>query len=180
MLIQIEQWEELSKMEISRIDGEKIARLEELVKIMRMKKELEMIEEREEEPIVIILLYETGVPVFSKNFIRSQEFDDILVAGFISAINNFIQDAFGISGSIDRIKHKEHTILIKHIESIFFCYVYKGESYAASLKLERLIMEIHNSPIWDHFQDSKMITKGFSQSKTKRVEAMIKSIFTAN
>ncbi len=180
LLIQIEQWEELSKMDNSPIEGEKIAKLEELVKKIRMKKELEMLEEQEEEPIVLILLYETGIPIYSKNFAISQEIDDMLVAGFISAINNFIQDAFGVSGYIDRIKHKENTILIKHIESIFICYVYKGESYAASSKLERFIKEINNSPILDYLQDSEMITKGFSQSEINRVETMIENIFPAN
>ncbi|MBA7555829.1 hypothetical protein ES705_48521 [subsurface metagenome] len=38
LLIQIEQWEELSKMDNSLTKGVKIARLEELVKIVRMKK----------------------------------------------------------------------------------------------------------------------------------------------
>ncbi len=180
LLIQIEQWEELSKMDNSLTEGVKIAKLEELVKKIRMKKELEMLEEQEEEPIVLILLYETGIPIYSKNFAVSQEIDDMLVAGFISAINNFIQDAFGVSGYIDRIKHKENTILIKHIESIFICYVYKGESYAASSKLERFIMEINNSPIWDYLQESEMITKGFSQSEINRVETMIENIFPAN
>ncbi len=180
LLIQIEQWEELSKMDNSLIEGEKIAKLEELVKKIRMKKELEMLEEQEEEPIVLILLYETGIPIYSKNFAMSQEIDDMLVAGFISAINNFIQDAFGVSGYIDRIKHKENTILIKHIESMFICYVFKGGSYAASSKLERFIKEINNSPILDYLQDSEMITKGFSQSEINRVETMIENIFPAN
>ncbi len=180
LLMQIEQWEELSKMDFSVIESEKIARLEELVKIMQMNKELEMIEEEEEEPIVLILLYESGVPIHSKNFIQSQEIDKLLVAGFISAINSFIQDAFGVSGNIDRIKHKENTILIKHIESIFICYVYKGESYAASSKLDRFIMEINNSPIWDHIQGNKMTTKGFSQSEINIFETMTENIFPVN
>lgn len=177
LLIQIEQWEELSKMDISLIDGEKIARLEELVKIMRTQKELELVDVQEEEPIVLLLLYETGIPVYSKNFAKSQEIDDILVAGFISAVNNFIQEAFGVSGYIDRIKHKENTILIKHIESTFICYVYKGESYTASSKFERFIVEINNPPVWDYLQDSKMITKGFSQNDINRIEAIIERIF---
>ncbi len=144
---------------------------------MWKQKELEILEEQDEEPIILLLLSESGIPIYSKNFAMSQDFNDMLVAGFISAINNFIQEAFGVSGCIDRIKHEENSIIIKKIASLYFCYVYKGESYTASKRIENFITNIKNSNIWQDLQKSEQITKILNQSKINKIEAIIYRTF---
>ncbi len=176
-LEKLDLWEELQKKDVSLIERIKAAKFDEIVNNMWKQKELEILEEQDEESIVLLLLSESGLPIYSKNFDISQDFDDMLVAGFISAINNFIQEAFGVSGCIDRIKHEDNSIIIKKIASLYFCYVYKGESYAASKRIENFTTDIQKSNIWKDLQKSQQITEILNQSAINRIDAIIDRIF---
>lgn len=70
-----------------------------------------------------------------------------LFSGFMSAFNSFSSEFF--SKSIDRIKIDENIILLRPVESFMVCYVIKGQSYPALLKLTRFSDAIKWKPdIW--------------------------------
>lgn len=59
------------------------------------------------------------------------------------------------SESIDRIKFQDHFILRKSTEPLIICYVIKGQSYPALIKLNKFIEKIKNTPsIWNRINSA--------------------------
>jgi len=101
----------------------------------------------DEEPVLLLIMGEDGIPYFNHPFIEGWD-DQDLFSGFMSAFNSFSSELF--SKSIDRIKIDENIILLKPVESFMVCYVIKGQSYPALLKLTRFTDAIKWKPeIWD-------------------------------
>ncbi|MBY8983270.1 MAG: hypothetical protein KGD57_09995, partial [Candidatus Lokiarchaeota archaeon] len=95
----------------------------------------ELAEETDIPVYLLIIQAESGEGLYSKSFHNDNIEDSGLIAGFISAINLFGKEAFSSSGSIDRIKHGEHLIILQSKDEFLFGYVFKGQSYTAISKL---------------------------------------------
>ena len=80
----------------------------------------------------------SGRSIFSKHFADDSLISEQLIGGFLTAINAFTEQAFSQEGTIEGIKHKEHTILLVPVESFLCCYIFKGSSYFALKKLTAL------------------------------------------
>jgi hypothetical protein len=98
----------------------------------------------EEEPIMLLIL-EEGISSLSRNFESADQLQEQLIGGFLAAINAFMQEAFSVTGSIERIKHEDYTLLFKSIEPLLFCYFFQGQSYSALRKLNSFIEKIQAS-----------------------------------
>ncbi|MHA1911247.1 MAG: tetratricopeptide repeat protein, partial [Candidatus Kariarchaeaceae archaeon] len=85
LLEQMDQWDELIAKDASIAERVKIANLEELVGWMARKREIK-IEEKEDEPVMILLVSDSGLPIYSKHFGQERELQDILISGFLSSI----------------------------------------------------------------------------------------------
>lgn len=104
---------------------------------------------QEEEPVLLIIVYEGGVTVFSKKFSQKEMIDEMFVGGFLTAIDAFMHQTFATGGSIERIQHQEYTLLLKVENPLLFCYVFKGQSFTAIQKLDKIIQELKKSEtIW--------------------------------
>ncbi|MBN1329977.1 MAG: tetratricopeptide repeat protein [Candidatus Heimdallarchaeota archaeon] len=102
-----------------------------------------------EEPVLLIIIYEGGVTVFSKKFSQKEMIDEMFVGGFLTAIDAFMHQTFATGGSIERIQHQEYTLLLKGENPLLFCYVFKGQSFSAIQKLDQIVQELKKSPtIW--------------------------------
>ena len=99
----------------------------------------------EEEPGYISNIDSAGISLYSYNFLTNQsENFDQLISGFLIAINSVILRLFSSSGFIERIKHKEFTIMIIHLtDNLYFCYAFKGPSYYAQKKLDSIKLELN-------------------------------------
>jgi len=98
-----------------------------------------------EEPVLLLVVYEGGVTVFSKKFSSKELIDEMFVGGFLTAIDAFMHQTFATRGSIEKIQHQEYTLLLKIENPLLFCYVYKGQSFTAVQKLNQLIQKLKNS-----------------------------------
>ena len=50
----------------------------------------------------------------------------------------------------DRITYREYTVVLKALDALLFCYIFKGQSYLALQKLEQLTERVRESPgIWE-------------------------------
>ncbi|HUU77923.1 MAG TPA: tetratricopeptide repeat protein [candidate division Zixibacteria bacterium] len=119
--------------------------------VIRMvdKRTVDMPKLQEEEPVLLIIVYEGGVTIFSKKFSPKEMIDEMFVGGFLTAIDSFMHQTFATGGSIERIKHQEYTLLLKAEKPLLFCYVYKGQSFTAIQKLDKIISELKKSvTIW--------------------------------
>ncbi|MBY9007527.1 MAG: tetratricopeptide repeat protein [Candidatus Lokiarchaeota archaeon] len=95
--------------------------------------------ENMDKPIyVVILSSHDGRCIYSKSFQKISLNED-LISGFISAINMFGKEAFSSSGSIDRIRHGDYSIIFQTYDGLIFGYVFKGSSSGATYKLNNFI-----------------------------------------
>ncbi|MBD3190732.1 MAG: tetratricopeptide repeat protein [Candidatus Heimdallarchaeota archaeon] len=153
LLQKMDEWEALIQRKASLSERLELAQLEDFVVQMIRRGITKATDLPEEKPVMIIILEQEGTTIYSKKFIPDQEIDDVLISGLLTALNNFIQEAFSTSGSFERIKHKEYTLLFKPLENINFCYVFQGPSYSAVQKLESFVDKIQQEPsLWEIFE----------------------------
>ncbi len=135
-------WEEFTDKKPSISERLSHTNLEENILRMIQKRAVETPKFIEEEPILLLIVAEDGIPLFSQNFGQEEQFNDLLVGGFLTAINSFMQEAFATEGSIERIKHQDYTLVLQFKETLRFCYVFKGPSYGALNKLSNFIHQL--------------------------------------
>ncbi|MFW9992106.1 MAG: tetratricopeptide repeat protein [Candidatus Odinarchaeota archaeon] len=148
LLDQLTQWNEFIEHNASISDRLELTELEGVVSQMIQKKAGQAPELPQEKPTVLLILGGTGISVFSKKFHLDDSLEDQLIGGFLTAINNFMREAFSVTGSIERIKHEDNIILMKNVESFLFCYAFKGQSYSAMQKLDKFIEDLNSKNIW--------------------------------
>ncbi|NHK32894.1 MAG: tetratricopeptide repeat protein [Asgard group archaeon] len=136
------QEEIISSEEDSKINGDVVRMID--------RRTVEIPKLQEEEPVLLIIVYEGGVTVFSKKFSQKEMIDEMFVGGFLTAIDAFMHQTFATGGSIERIQHQEYTLLLKVENPLLFCYVFKGQSFTAIQKLDKIIQELKKSEtIWN-------------------------------
>jgi hypothetical protein len=104
----------------------------------------------------------------------------MLISGFLTSINAFVQEAFEVKGMIRRIMHDEYTLSFNLVEPILFCYVYEGQSYTAMKKLDKLITEVHESDVWFALEKVGKTGHGLNYSEKNQMEGVIGEIFLTN
>ncbi|MFQ5820735.1 MAG: hypothetical protein ACE5I5_12155, partial [Candidatus Heimdallarchaeota archaeon] len=99
-----------------------------------------------------------------------------LIAGFLTAINALVRDAFAASGSIERIKHQEHTLLLKAVEPFLVSYVFQGPSYFALKKLDQFTEALQASPkVWQALTEALQTRRFVAEGGP--VEALVMEMF---
>lgn len=130
----------------------------------------------EEEPILLLIMDNSGATYFNHPFISNWDYSD-LFSSFMSAFNTFMDEIF--SKSIDRIRVGENTILINPVEPFLACYVIKGQSYLALQKLTRFTEAIRkNSEIWQALNESVKTSEMLELDKPPALKTVIDEIFT--
>jgi len=110
----------------------------------------------DEEPVMLLILGEGGILLFSYPFSEEVKIEGDLFGGFLSAITAFSDEVF--SEGLDRAKFGQYTILMKDIADFSFCYVFKGQTYLAQKKFSVFIEDFQTN-------DSMMETlKKFDQT----------------
>ncbi|MHA1947174.1 MAG: tetratricopeptide repeat protein [Candidatus Hodarchaeales archaeon] len=132
---------------IERVESVKF---EETLTQMMDQKEVKIPAKLEESPILLLIIHESGLGVYSKEF-SMKSFKEQLISGIITAINALLQDVFEVGGTIERIRYKDFRLVIKGIAPLLFVYVFKGHSYLPIKKLEKFIEHLENTHIWKVF-----------------------------
>ncbi|MFW9824159.1 MAG: hypothetical protein ACFFE4_14540 [Candidatus Thorarchaeota archaeon] len=131
-----------------------------------------------ETPVFILILTESGIPMFSYSFSQELSFEDDIISSFISAFNTFSGELF--SKGLDRARFGEYIILIEPVDSYSICYLFKGQSYPAKQKLTSFIEEIQNEPTITDALDKFYNTSQVAELKDiPQIEILIKEIFYA-
>ncbi|UCG02237.1 MAG: tetratricopeptide repeat protein [Candidatus Heimdallarchaeota archaeon] len=175
LMDQLGKWTDLIDQNVPMIEKLELTELEGMVSRI-IRKKAETPEFAGEEPALFLILTETGTMRFSKQFAPEGTLDDKVIGDLLTAINNFIQETFAATGSIERIKHKEHTLLMKPIDPLLCCYVFKGQSYSALRKLDTFIDTVKGSrSLW------RLLTSTTKSDKTisaeKKMEDIVSNIF---
>ncbi|MBA7482519.1 hypothetical protein ES707_18010 [subsurface metagenome] len=178
LLEQKKNWAEVILDEIPFSKRIEMARMENLFDFMVDYKYIKSSDIVHESPILLTIVSDDGISLFTHLFDETIKVDSFLVSGFLSAINAFGEEVFAASGSIETIKHQEYTILIRQREKFLFSYVYKGQSYHAIQKLEKFLNNIcTNKDIRSNFEIYKTTHRSLDESTLELVESYLKSNF---
>jgi hypothetical protein len=86
-----------------------------------------------------------------------------------------MQEAFSLSGSIERIKHQDNTLLLKNVGPYLFSYVFEGQSYSAIQKLDKFIDQLQDSPLWEDI--SKIRSTGRTLTVKNSLDELANTMF---
>jgi tetratricopeptide (TPR) repeat protein len=176
LLKQLNVWEHLKESKISFSERMELARLNEQMEHMIAKRRIEIPELLDEEPVLLLIVSEGGVPFFSQSFLEDKFFEDHLFGGFFSAINAFINEKF--SEGLERASFGEHTLLMNSVSPFLMCYVYKGQSYSAQNRIKSFINELKsNKELWEAFERFYEMNKKIHMKDIPSLEPLITKIF---
>lgn len=150
LLTQLPQWEALQAQEASFAETSKLAGIEEELTRMVQQRAVEPPELRSEAPVLLLILTESGLSLFSETFTLRSQLDPQLIGGLVTAINNFGKDAFVGSAGIDRIMYHGYKVAVKPLEPLLVCYVFQGDSYLALQKLDHFLTRVQAMPDLHH------------------------------
>ena len=121
--------------------GEIITNLEETIHTMQ-NKQFVSVEEVDEDPVLFMLISDNGLSIYHRSFKTHLIKNENLLAMFLTAANSFSRDAFGTNLPIQRIVNGDYTIALEPVGFLNCCYVFRGPSYLAMKKMERIVERI--------------------------------------
>ncbi|MFX1316373.1 MAG: tetratricopeptide repeat protein [Promethearchaeota archaeon] len=152
LLKQMDLWENLKNSDSPLDERMNLTQIEEQMKRMIQKRTADIPQLSNEEPLLLLIMAEGGVPAFSHAFSRDWEFSDELLSGFLTAFDSISKEVF--SEGLDRAKFGHHTILIHPVSNFLVCYLFKGQSYFAKQKLGHFVDHMKNvSSVWQIFNN---------------------------
>ncbi len=96
-------------------------------------------------PIILYFLLvidEGGLPLYSYNFSKKQDIDDLLISGLISAIINFSQEVLGKGvETLRSITHEGRAVIIERQEKIMAVLVSDNETFESRLQVRKFLKE---------------------------------------
>ncbi len=90
---------------------------------------------------MLLILHESGIPVFTKQFQENSRMNTDLIAPLLAAINTFSHQIF--DQKLDRIKIGRFTLVIIAQGNLLWCYLFEGPSYYARRHLENFVLSIY-------------------------------------
>ncbi|MHA2371239.1 MAG: tetratricopeptide repeat protein [Candidatus Hodarchaeales archaeon] len=177
LLGQMARLDEFIDTEASTRDQLDPSALEELV-VGMLGKGMTIPTQLSEEPVMLLVLSSSNQCVFSRPFIPESQVDDQVIGGFLHAVRDIGKQIFAESETIDRIVYKEYILALKMLESLTFCYAFKGQSYSALQKLDQFMEKTHASPsIWNAFAQDIAISQDMTPDEKTEIERHIREIF---
>ncbi|OLS26276.1 MAG: Photosystem I assembly protein Ycf3 [Candidatus Heimdallarchaeota archaeon LC_2] len=158
LLSSIDRWNKLIEDEAPFEDRLELADFEDIMKKL-VRKKIDIPEIVEETPLLFLILDEAGNSKYTKRFSQSRAINETLVGVFLTAIISFTKTAFSSNEPVERINHQDYTIILKSTHSYVFCYVFKGPSYYAVQKIDKMLEIVKDSPkILKLFEDFRFQT----------------------
>ena len=176
LLRQTKMWESVKTSTLSLSDRLELTGLNEQMENMVKRRMIEVPEFSDEEPVLLLIVSEGGVPFFRKSFIEDKFYEDHLFGGFITSINAFINNTF--SEGLNRASFGKYTLLIKSIAPFLVCYIFKGASYYALQRVKLLISKIEsNEEVWQTLQHFFQTNRIIQKEDIPSLNMMINKIF---
>ncbi len=178
LLKQLNLWEKLKESGSSLSERWKLAGLNAQMENMVRKRMITVPELSNEEPVLLLIVSEGGIPFFSHSFIEDKSFESHLFGGFLTTIDYFIKEMF--SEGLDRAIFGDYTLLMKSVPPFFISYIFKGDSYYALKKVDYFIDHIQEEDdIWQNLLNSHQVNKSIRLKDVPLLESLITDIFIA-
>jgi len=127
-------------------------------------------------PIFIIVILESGLPVYAYNF-KKEEIGNskYLIAGLINAIDNFASEVFSQKGKFLLMEHSEYIILFEKRMDYTIALFTEPSGYEMKGKLNAVADEIDK--IVDKFPPNNYIEGEVGNYVTKLLDEKVENIF---
>ncbi|MFX1596394.1 MAG: tetratricopeptide repeat protein, partial [Promethearchaeota archaeon] len=176
LLRQTKMWENLKTSEVSLSERLELSGLNEQMENMVKRRMIEVPEISKEDPVMLLILTEGGNLLFSKKFIKDFSFEDDILGGFLTTINYIISEIF--SEGLDRAVFGQYTLLMMPLQPFLVCYIFKGDSYFAYLKIKNFLDSIQNdSVILQSLQKFYQKSKSIQINDIPSLESIVTEIF---
>ncbi len=173
---QLDIWEDLRKTTTPVSERLKLASMDETIEYLKIKRSLEGPEGISEEPMMLLIIAEGGVMIFSYHFESKWKFEEEIFGSFLTAFNSFSDEFF--SKGLDRAKFGEDMILMQSVGEFLICYLYKGETYFALKKLDLFTESIkENTEIWQTLNTFSQTNQVVEIKDAPFLENLITEIF---
>ncbi|MHA1684774.1 MAG: hypothetical protein ACTSYD_00035, partial [Candidatus Heimdallarchaeaceae archaeon] len=147
-----------------------------LIKNMLQRASYELEEVEVDTPVMLIIVGDSGIPLYTYSFTAQTSTNDALFSGFITALNSILAEFFGTTGTLKRIEHQDYLLLFQNLEQIGVCYVYKGGTFAAKKKLKKFI-DIVKKHYFKELTHALETGRMIGAEKVKELDKHAKSIF---
>jgi tetratricopeptide (TPR) repeat protein len=177
LLEQQELWDNLKKTNAPFSERIKLASFDGVLDRIQGKSLEISLDLKPESPVFLLIITESGVPLFSYSFSQELSFEDDIISSVISAFNTFSGELF--SKGLDRARFGDYIILLESLDSYSVCYLFKGQSYPAKQKLKNFMGELqNNSTIWQTLETINKTSQVAELKDLPQIENLIKVIFT--
>ncbi|MFX1566967.1 MAG: hypothetical protein ACFFCV_01220 [Promethearchaeota archaeon] len=143
LLTQLNIWENYKKSEATLSERLRLAGLNEQMEDMIKKRMAEVPKLSDEDPVLLLIVSEGGIPTFSKLFTKSLVIEEDLISSFLAAFNTFSAELF--SEGLDRASFGDFTLLMKPISTFLVCYLFKGQSFSAQKRIQSFVENMRNN-----------------------------------
>ncbi|MFX1478203.1 MAG: hypothetical protein ACFFCI_08725 [Promethearchaeota archaeon] len=133
-------WEDFKRNKAPFSDRLKLASIDNVLDRLKGNRAIEPPKLVDEQSMLILILNEGGVLLFSHPFTDEWKFDNDLFGGFLTAFNSIHDEIF--SEGLDRVKFGNYTVLMQPIKNFSVCYLFKGQTYLAKQKLTKFVEKI--------------------------------------
>jgi tetratricopeptide (TPR) repeat protein len=157
-------------------EGIRLGSFRSIVNLTQRKNLNESSEMIPEIPVLLLIIAEGGVLLFSYPFTDEWKYDTEIFGSFLSAFTSFSDEFF--SKGLDRVKFGEDTLLMQSVDSYSIGYLYKGQSYPAKQKLNTFIHQIkEKSSIWQILENYKKTSQVLEVRNVPQLNSIIEDVF---
>jgi hypothetical protein len=159
-------------------DRIKLASTEDLLERLQGKRAVEPSEAADEQSILLMIIAEGGVLIFSYPFSEEWKFDDELFGGFLTAFNSISDEIF--SEGLDRVMFGNQTVLMEQVADFSICYLFKGQTYIARQKLKNFVKEMQkNTALWQSLENHYNTSQVLELKDNPQLESLITETFSS-
>ena len=175
-LNELKEWQNIEKSKPPISEKFDLTSLEATIDLILEKRLDKPPELTHEEPILLLIVAEGGVPAFSNFFSQDLKHEDDMISNFLSAFNYFSEELF--SKRLDRAKFGDYLLVMDSIGPFSVCYLFKGQSYLAKQKIIQFAHRVQNTAsIWKVFEDFQTTHQSIVLTENPPLESLITEIF---
>ena len=172
------EWDQFCEDNESICDRIEEANLTSQIQGMLKRKISDIPELSPESPILLLIMGNSGISLYTKIFNEEWKVNEDLFSGFLSAFNSFSDEIF--SDGLDRVNFRKFTILMTNIPPFTICYVYKGQSFSAQQTLGKFNKKIQDSSdLWKILESSNQTGHIIQPNSNSNLEQLINLTFSS-
>ena len=176
LIEQLDGLESYKKKKMTLSERLELASLDDTLDLMQGRRAVNAPNLIDEEPVLLLIIGEGGILLFSYPFSEEVKVEGELFGGFFSAISSFSKEVF--SQGLDRAKFGQYTVLMKSIGDFSFCYVLKGQTYVAQKKLSNFMENFQkDTSMMQTLNKFNQTSQVIELKKFPFLEGFIKGIF---